>query len=235
MILYITHVLPIIFPYIFDSIFLYQVLSTVIFYKRCIDSSILNKTPELIQYSDKVIYQNVSQMLWHEMHVNTFPDAQKSSKHVGSSIFEQQVSPLQNLRSWWRHQMETFSASLALCAEGIRRSPVNSPHKGQWRGALVFSLICAMNKRLSKQSYLRRHRAHYGVTVLQYLCVDIEAAIRFLHVLTRTLGRLVQEVASGTTLAALFRAGRTMLTTLCRHGQGSSYECAQPLRDDVTM
>ena len=26
---------------------------------------------------------------------------------------------------------------------GIHRSPVNSPHKGQWRGALIFSLICA--------------------------------------------------------------------------------------------
>ena len=25
---------------------------------------------------------------------------------------------------------------------GIHRSPVNSPHKGQWRGALTFSLIC---------------------------------------------------------------------------------------------
>ena len=36
---------------------------------------------------------------------------------------------------------------------GIHRSPVNSPNKGQWRGALVFSLICALNKRLSKQSW----------------------------------------------------------------------------------
>ena len=35
---------------------------------------------------------------------------------------------------------------------GIHRSSVNSPHKGQWRGALMFSLICALNKRLSKQS-----------------------------------------------------------------------------------
>ena len=26
---------------------------------------------------------------------------------------------------------------------GIHRSPVNSPHKGQWHGALIFSLICA--------------------------------------------------------------------------------------------
>ena len=32
----------------------------------------------------------------------------------------------------------------------IRLSPVNSPHRGQWRGALMFSLICALNKRLSK-------------------------------------------------------------------------------------
>ena len=35
---------------------------------------------------------------------------------------------------------------------GIHRSPVISPHKGQWRGALMFSLICALSKRLSKQS-----------------------------------------------------------------------------------
>ena len=48
--------------------------------------------------------------------------------------------------------MEIFSALLALL-RGIHRSPVNSPHKGQWRGALMFSLICALNKRLSKQSW----------------------------------------------------------------------------------
>ena len=33
------------------------------------------------------------------------------------------------------------SAWLALCA-GNSPVPVNSPHKGQWRGALMFSLIC---------------------------------------------------------------------------------------------
>ena len=36
---------------------------------------------------------------------------------------------------------------------GIHRSPVNSPHKGQWRRALMFSLICALNKRMGKQSW----------------------------------------------------------------------------------
>ena len=46
--------------------------------------------------------------------------------------------------SWWRHQMETFSALLAYWpfVWGIHRSPVNSHHKGQWRGALMFYLIC---------------------------------------------------------------------------------------------
>ena len=36
---------------------------------------------------------------------------------------------------------------------GIHRSPVNSLHKGQWRGALMFPLICGLNKWLSKQSW----------------------------------------------------------------------------------
>ena len=36
---------------------------------------------------------------------------------------------------------------------GIHRSPVNSPHKGQWHRALMFSLICVWNKRLNKQSW----------------------------------------------------------------------------------
>ena len=31
-----------------------------------------------------------------------------------------------------------------LFVRGIHRSPVNSPHKGQWRGALMFSMLCAL-------------------------------------------------------------------------------------------
>ena len=47
---------------------------------------------------------------------------------------------------------------------GIHRSPVNSPHKGQWHGALTFSLICTgTNSRANNgdAGVLRRHRAHY--------------------------------------------------------------------------
>ena len=52
---------------------------------------------------------------------------------------------------------------------GIHRSPVNSPHKGQWRGALMFSLIYAringwVNNREAVD--MRRHQAHCGVIVM---------------------------------------------------------------------
>ena len=61
-----------------------------------------------------------------------------------------------SLTKWWRHQMETFSALLALC------------HKGHWRGALMFSLIWIKrwaNNR--KAGDLRRHRAHYDINVMK--------------------------------------------------------------------
>ena len=70
--------------------------------------------------------------------------------------------------AWWRHQMETFSALLAIC---VGNSPVTGefPHKGQWRGALMFSLIWAwkngwVNNRVTAD--LRRYRAHYDVIVI---------------------------------------------------------------------
>ena len=52
---------------------------------------------------------------------------------------------------------------------GIHRSPVNPPHKGQWRGALMFSLIYVwingwVNNR--ETGDLRRYRAHYDVIVM---------------------------------------------------------------------
>ena len=52
---------------------------------------------------------------------------------------------------------------------GIHRSPMNSPQKGQWRGALMFSLICPwkncwVNNR--EAGDLRRHRTHCDVIVM---------------------------------------------------------------------
>ena len=82
--------------------------------------------------------------------------------------------------TWWRHQMEPFPALLVLCA-GTSPVSVNSPHKGQWRGALMFSLFCAwindwVNNR--KAGDLRRHRGHCDVIVM-YTLDDIQYVSHF--------------------------------------------------------
>ena len=79
---------------------------------------------------------------------------------------------------------------------GIHRTPVNSPHKGQWRGALMFSLICAcidswvINR---KAGDVRRHRIHYDVTAMLHFKVVNDAVTVWIphvcipiHVLTLT-------------------------------------------------
>ena len=75
--------------------------------------------------------------------------------------------------------METFSALPALCA-GNSPVPVSSPHKGQWRGALMSSLICAwindwVNNR--EAGDLRRHRGHYDVNVMSVEMPVITATV----------------------------------------------------------
>ena len=94
---------------------------------------------------------------------------------------------------WWRHQMETFSALLALCA-GNSPVPVNSPHKGQWRGALMFSLIYAwindwVNNR--EAGDLRRQRGHYGVIVMLSLLT---------HFILTHWGRMIHICVSNLTI-----------------------------------
>ena len=54
--------------------------------------------------------------------------------------------------AWWRHQMETFSVLLALCA---MNSPVPGDFPAQRPVTLSFDVLCdlRLNKRLSKQSW----------------------------------------------------------------------------------
>ena len=68
------------------------------------------------------------------------------------------------MQSWWRHQMETFSALLALCA---RNSPVTGEFPSQRLVTRCFDVFFVL--RLNKQSWglcLWRHRAHYDVIVM---------------------------------------------------------------------
>ena len=67
----------------------------------------------------------------------------------------------------WRHQMETFSALLAICAgnsqvtgEFPSQRPVMFSSIGAWLNGWVNN---------GEAGDLRRHRAHYDVTVMEYL------------------------------------------------------------------
>ena len=65
----------------------------------------------------------------------------------------------------WKHFLRYWPF-----VRGIHRWPVDSPHKGQWRGILLFSLICAWTNGWANNIYagdLRRHRAHYDINVME--------------------------------------------------------------------
>ena len=60
---------------------------------------------------------------------------------------------------------------------GIHRLSVNSPHKGQWRGALIFFFDLRLKKRLGKQSRRRWFETpsrslwrHCNVNVIYFTC-----------------------------------------------------------------
>ena len=67
----------------------------------------------------------------------------------------------------WKH----FPRHWPLVRE-LPRSPVNSPHKGQWRGAFKYSLLCAWIKgwvNNGEAGDLRRYHTYYGVTVMVFI------------------------------------------------------------------
>ena len=85
--------------------------------------------------------------------------------------------------AWGHHQWKHFLRYWPFVL-GIHRSPVNSPHKGQWRGALMFSLICAwinawVNNR--EAGDLRCHYIHYDVTVMDCPHDNSSPILRYNH------------------------------------------------------
>ena len=75
------------------------------------------------------------------------------------------------INTWWRHQMKKMPHYCPFM-RGIHRSPVKSPHKGQWRGTLMFSLTCAWTKgwvNTRDAGDLKRHRTHYYVPVMSVM------------------------------------------------------------------
>ena len=88
---------------------------------------------------------------------------------------------------------------------GIHRSPVNFPHKVQWCGALMVSLICApINAWVNNLGAgdLRRHRARYSVVVmiwnvmmliLRYCTVTVLSFALFIETFSSCLHELMYQ------------------------------------------
>ena len=176
-----SHVLSFMVNVIFTSYayidYIAKSISAGCFNKRLIEGHI----GSLICYeTDKIEYDNIRNQIWWYI------------IFLAMSHFYYQKF---NLRLWikllhiFRHilmwqQITGLNSSYLLRCTGIRlsmmtssngsisafhRSPVNSPHNGQWRGTLMFSLIwawinCWVNNR--EAGDLRRHRAHYDVRVM---------------------------------------------------------------------
>ena len=88
---------------------------------------------------------------------------------------------------------------------GIHRWPVDSPHKGQWRWALMFSLMCACTNDWANTPdtcVLRRHVALCDVTVMRQECSVDTNIVRFRYN-TPTFSKLSQKT--------------TMMDIICPH------------------
>ena len=84
----------------------------------------------------------------------------------GEKKYENSINQLHDDVIKWKHFPRYFTF-----VRGIHLLPMIYPHKGEWRGTLVFSLICAWtNDWVSNRDCgdLRRHRAHYDAIVMSY-------------------------------------------------------------------
>ena len=98
----------------------------------------------------------------------------------------------------------------------IHRSPVNFPHKGQWRGALMFSLIYAwindwVNNR--EAGDLIRQHGHYDVIVMRIPLQHPVQPTQFIH---------VHHVLNGSQTSYKFSSGLWVNTSIFRSKWGIS-------------
>ena len=104
---------------------------------------------------------------WHKYKLIRRTDFKPTFSHISLPTILVRIIQVQFRCMMTSSNGNVFRVTGHLCGEfpGSR----NAPHKGQWRGALVFSLICAwingwVNNRLAGD--LRRYCTHYHVTVM---------------------------------------------------------------------
>ena len=119
-------------------------------------------------------YLNVEddEKMMTSLYVSIYPDAiwikmiTSGVSRLFSSQFRHQHSIRNNI-TWWRHQMETLSALLAIC---VGNSPITGEFPGQrpvTRSFDIFFICTRINGWVNNREAgdLRNHHAHYDVTV----------------------------------------------------------------------
>ena len=112
-----------------------------------------------------------------------------------SFLFRKSLGAEQAISKYWTNEDQHFQRSSLMkhddvikwihflrywtFVRGILRSPVDSPHKSQWRGAYMLYSIDALTKSWVNNpdaGVLRRHSAHYDVTVMRLVWSQLSCA-----------------------------------------------------------
>ena len=112
----------------------------------------------------------------HFYQINVDQDLRRHWASLGQMIWDPTIDLVMN-KGWWcpfLFSMMTSSNGSIFRVTGPLYGEFavtgELPHLGQWRGALMFSLICvSINGLVNNREAgdLRRHRAHYDVTVMR--------------------------------------------------------------------
>ena len=121
----------------------------------------VNGSDVIEKFHSQIVRWAMELRIWHDL---------RTTDHQ-SLINAHLLFILLSVTTWRRQQMEIFSV---LCywpfVKGIHLSAVDSTHKDQWRGALVFSLMCSWKsvwKYNRDTGDLRRHSTHCDVTIMR--------------------------------------------------------------------
>ena len=144
---------------------------------------------KVVRLFHHMLQLNLICLVWYEMYmtIRYVVIFETWLRSTITKVNNETYKPLPIVRNWscahsmrkiaqlkdFYHMMTSWNGKFTVLlafVRGIYRSPVNSPYKGQWCGALMCSLIGVwiygwVNNR--EAGDLKRYRAHYDVMVMQ--------------------------------------------------------------------
>ena len=144
-----------------------------------------NLSPKLLLWVESTVWQQESTALREKVLI-TWPHKQfatpvhtlfhKQFATPVHTLFHIHFTPRATLNMMTPSNGNIFCVTGPLFVWGIHRWPGSYPHKGQWHGASMFSLIYARIKGWTNNRDacdLIRHRAHYDVTLIEKVFCNI--------------------------------------------------------------